>query len=55
MNPARSIGPAIASGTWTDLWLCIVGPVAGAALGVLAYTVVGGEGRVLRASGPADG
>jgi MIP family channel proteins len=40
MNPARSLGPAIASGTWTDLWIYIVGPLVGAALGALAYQVV---------------
>jgi aquaporin NIP len=43
MNPARSLGPALASGTWTSLWVYVVGPVAGAALGVLAYTTVRGE------------
>ena len=40
MNPARSFGPALASGTWTDFWIYIVGPVAGAALGALAYQLV---------------
>jgi MIP family channel proteins len=40
MNPARSLGPAIASGTWADLWIYIVGPVIGAALGALAYQLV---------------
>ena len=43
MNPARSIGPALASGTWTDLWIYVVGPVIGAALGVLGYTAVRGR------------
>ena len=43
MNPARSIGPAIATGTFTDLWIYIVGPVAGAALGALAYQEVRGS------------
>jgi aquaporin NIP len=42
MNPARSIGPALASGTWTDAWVYIVGPIAGAALGALAYQGVRG-------------
>jgi glycerol uptake facilitator-like aquaporin len=43
MNPARSFGPALASGEWQDFWVYIVGPVAGAALGVFAYTLVRGE------------
>ncbi len=40
MNPARSFGPALASGTWTDFWIYIIGPVVGAALGALAYQLV---------------
>ena len=43
MNPARSIGPALASGTWTDLWIYVAGPVAGAALGAGAYQLVRGK------------
>jgi MIP family channel proteins len=43
MNPARSFGPALASGTWTDFWIYIVGPVVGAAIGALAYQLVRGE------------
>ena len=42
MNPARSFGPAVASGTFDDLWIYIVGPVVGAALGALAYQLVRG-------------
>ena len=40
MNPARSFGPALASGTWHDLWIYIVGPLIGAAIGVFAYQFV---------------
>jgi MIP family channel proteins len=43
MNPARSFGPALASGAWDDFWIWIAGPVAGASLGALAYQVVRGE------------
>jgi aquaporin NIP len=43
MNPARSLGPALASGVWTDFWIYIVGPVLGAVLGALAYQLVRGE------------
>jgi MIP family channel proteins len=44
MNPARSIGPALVSGTWHDLWIYIAGPVLGAAAGALAYQLVRGAG-----------
>jgi MIP family channel proteins len=37
MNPARSLGPALAAGAWTSHWIYWVGPLAGAALGVLAH------------------
>jgi glycerol uptake facilitator-like aquaporin len=37
MNPARSIGPAVVSGDLHLLWLYIVAPLAGAALGAFTY------------------
>lgn len=37
MNPARSFGPALVSGTWSHQWIYYAGPFAGAAAGVLAY------------------
>jgi MIP family channel proteins len=43
MNPARSVGPALASGTWDHLWIYIVGPIAGAILGAFTYELVRGE------------
>jgi glycerol uptake facilitator-like aquaporin len=42
MNPARSLGPALASGQFQDLWIYFVGPVVGAAVGGLAYQLVRG-------------
>lgn len=42
MNPARSFGPALAAGEWTDFWIYIIGPVLGAALGAFAYQLVRG-------------
>src|SRR4051795_4314789 len=43
MNPARSLGPAVAAGEWHDLWIYLIGPIAGAALGAFAYQLVRGE------------
>lgn len=40
MNPARSFGPALASGTWKDFWIYLVGPIVGATLGAIAYQFV---------------
>jgi aquaporin NIP len=42
MNPARSFGPALVSGEWRDFWVYVVGPVAGAAIGALAYQLIRG-------------
>lgn len=42
MNPARSFGPALASGQWTDFWVYLAGPLAGAAAGAVAYQLVRG-------------
>jgi aquaporin NIP len=40
MNPARSFGPALVSGTWTDFWVYLVGPALGAVMGAVAYQFV---------------
>ena len=45
MNPARSFGPALASGTWSSFWIYVIGPVIGAAIGVFAYELVRGGKR----------
>lgn len=44
MNPARSFGPALAAGEWSDFWVYIAGPVVGAAAGAFAYQLVRGDG-----------
>ena len=36
-NPARSLGPAVASGAFQDFWVYIVGPVIGAVLAAIGY------------------
>ncbi|HLV97047.1 MAG TPA: MIP family channel protein [Ktedonobacterales bacterium] len=37
MNPARSLAPALVSGTWTDQWVYVLAPLLGAAAGALVY------------------
>ena len=40
MNPARTLGPAVASGTWPDLWLYLDAPPVGALVGATLYRLV---------------
>ncbi len=40
LNPARWFGPALASGTWADWYVWIVGPVAGAIIAAVLYATV---------------
>jgi len=40
LNPARSFGPALAAGEWSDFWIYIVGPVVGAVVAAMAYTAI---------------
>jgi MIP family channel proteins len=42
MNPARSFGPALATGQWHDFWIYVLAPIAGAAAGAFAYQLVRG-------------
>jgi MIP family channel proteins len=37
MNPARSLGPALLSGTWTAQWVYLIAPCLGAVFGALLY------------------
>lgn len=42
LNPARSLAPALLTGTYTSLWLYLVAPVCGALVGVGAWRAVRG-------------
>jgi len=43
MNPARSIGPAVATGDFTALWVYLLGPILGALVGVGVYAYLRGR------------
>jgi aquaporin NIP len=55
MNPARSFGPALVAGEWTDFWIYVAGPVLGAAAGALAYQLVRGDRTNSVTEGEHDG
>jgi aquaporin Z len=40
LNTARSFGPALIGSEWTDFWVYIVGPLGGAIIGWLVYSIV---------------
>ena len=61
-NPARSLGPAVVTGTWREFWIYLLGPALGAVAGVgLARALGHGQRRVDQAriaphpSGPPAG
>ena len=43
MNPARSFGPALVNGTWLYHWIYWVGPISGALVGAVIYTLLIGS------------
>ena len=40
LNPARSLGPAFISGTWEHQWVYVLGPIAGAAIGIAIHQIL---------------
>jgi MIP family channel proteins len=40
-NPARSLDPAIFNGSFTDVWIYLVGPLVGGIVGGIVWTVFG--------------
>lgn len=57
-NPARSLGPAVATGTWQGFWIYLVGPAVGAVVGVALARALGRGRRSIHqariAPHPAD-
>jgi glycerol uptake facilitator-like aquaporin len=47
-NPARSLGPAVASGIWTAHWLYWIAPILGSMLAMRLY-------NTLRSTGASEG
>lgn len=54
LNPARWLGPAVASGEFDDFWIYIVGPLVGAIAAALAYRAFILDPRWLPAQRPKD-
>ncbi|XP_023737345.1 aquaporin NIP2-1 [Lactuca sativa] len=48
MNPARTIGPALASNNYKGIWVYIVGPITGTVSGVMCYNFVRATDRPLQ-------
>jgi len=55
MNPARTFGPDLVGGKFTDYWVYAAGPIAGAALAVAIAFVLRGPGGGKSGSGAAQG
>jgi MIP family channel proteins len=49
MNPARSFGPALVVGQWTDFWVYVIGPVTGGVAAASLYLFVFLRGREVAA------
>ena len=43
MNPARTIGPAVATGEYLAIWVYLIGPIVGALAGVALYAYMRGR------------
>jgi MIP family channel proteins len=54
MNPARSLGPALVSWTWTAQWVYLAGPFLGAIAGAIVYRYLRESGMKSRATQHAE-
>jgi len=55
MNPARTFGPDLVGGNFTDYWVYVAEPLVGAGLAVVAAFVLRGSGGGQAGSGAAQG
>lgn len=52
MNPARTIGPAMASNDYRAIWVYIIGPVCGTLLGAWSYNFIKVTDKPVQAIAP---
>ncbi|XP_022773735.1 aquaporin NIP2-1-like [Durio zibethinus] len=52
MNPARTIGPAIASAHYKGIWVYVVGPVIGTLMGAWSYNLIRAKDNSVHAISP---
>jgi len=55
MNPARTFGPDLVSGTWTGYWIYVLGPILGACIAVACAYLLRGPGGGRSSSAAAQG